>query len=309
MRALLNCGMMPPHNRRWHERIESVEPLACPSARLMILPLAQGPSRLGLFLFLILARSRSAKKPHSRSHLCSTPMRFFWCRQQERNSAAQHDNGPRYVETMRSSELASSLNLPSNGDWKGDPYSRAPASHPSSHPVPVARGMPLWIPRPDLISRLFVCPRFAEMMHIRNSLPDEVVVQRVDERLSALGNCIACNDYVALIHPDMDKVGARKTVVVGPRPSSEHCGVVNFSRELPFCDGGLWGASPGGVLNSCIPRCAVSNRRSDHVKQVLAGVFKWLCGIPAHVGSPASLAQQNCWVTGAGKCIENKKPY
>ena len=45
-------------------------------------------------------------------------------------------------------------------------------------------------------------------MHIRNSLPDEVVVQRIDERLSALGNCIACNDYVALIHPDVDKVGA-----------------------------------------------------------------------------------------------------
>jgi len=44
-----------------------------------------------------------------------------------------------------------------------------------------------------------------ELQHIRNSLPDEVVVQRIDERLSALGNCIACNDYVALIHPDIDK--------------------------------------------------------------------------------------------------------
>mmetsp|Transcript_11490 Transcript_11490/g.31351 ORF Transcript_11490/g.31351 Transcript_11490/m.31351 type:complete len:246 (+) Transcript_11490:36-773(+) len=44
-----------------------------------------------------------------------------------------------------------------------------------------------------------------ELQHIRNSLPDEVVVQRIDERLSALGNCIACNDYVALIHPDMDR--------------------------------------------------------------------------------------------------------
>lgn len=32
-------------------------------------------------------------------------------------------------------------------------------------------------------------------------------MQRIDERLSALGNCIACNDYVALIHPDVDKVG------------------------------------------------------------------------------------------------------
>lgn len=44
-----------------------------------------------------------------------------------------------------------------------------------------------------------------ELQHIRNSLPDEVVVQRIDERLSALGNCIACNDYVALVHPDVDK--------------------------------------------------------------------------------------------------------
>eukprot|EP00238_Polyblepharides_amylifera_P012414 CAMPEP_0196580294 /NCGR_PEP_ID=MMETSP1081-20130531/28337_1 /TAXON_ID=36882 /ORGANISM="Pyramimonas amylifera, Strain CCMP720" /LENGTH=245 /DNA_ID=CAMNT_0041900127 /DNA_START=127 /DNA_END=864 /DNA_ORIENTATION=+ len=44
-----------------------------------------------------------------------------------------------------------------------------------------------------------------ELMHVRNSLPDSVVVQRVDERLSALGNVISCNDYVALIHPDLDR--------------------------------------------------------------------------------------------------------
>lgn len=44
-----------------------------------------------------------------------------------------------------------------------------------------------------------------ELLHIRNSLPDGVVVQRVEERLSALGNCIVCNDYYALIHPDMDR--------------------------------------------------------------------------------------------------------
>jgi hypothetical protein len=46
---------------------------------------------------------------------------------------------------------------------------------------------------------------FTEVQHLRNSLPDEVVVRCVDERLSALGNCIACNDYVALTHPDLDK--------------------------------------------------------------------------------------------------------
>jgi len=44
-----------------------------------------------------------------------------------------------------------------------------------------------------------------ELLHTRNSLPEDVVVQRVDERLSALGNCIACNDYVALVHTDIDK--------------------------------------------------------------------------------------------------------
>ena len=37
-------------------------------------------------------------------------------------------------------------------------------------------------------------------------MPDQVVVQRIDERLSALGNCVACNDHVALTHPDLDKV-------------------------------------------------------------------------------------------------------
>lgn len=44
-----------------------------------------------------------------------------------------------------------------------------------------------------------------ELQHIRNSLPDSVHIQRVEERLSALGNVIACNDYVALVHPDLDR--------------------------------------------------------------------------------------------------------
>ncbi|XP_014216492.1 eukaryotic translation initiation factor 6 [Copidosoma floridanum] len=44
-----------------------------------------------------------------------------------------------------------------------------------------------------------------ELLHIRNSLPDNVKVHRVEERLSALGNVVACNDYVALVHPDLDR--------------------------------------------------------------------------------------------------------
>ena len=44
-----------------------------------------------------------------------------------------------------------------------------------------------------------------ELQHLRNSLPDNIKIQRVEERLSALGNVIACNDYVAIVHPDLDK--------------------------------------------------------------------------------------------------------
>uniref|UniRef100_A0A3Q0KV00 Eukaryotic translation initiation factor 6 n=1 Tax=Schistosoma mansoni TaxID=6183 RepID=A0A3Q0KV00_SCHMA len=44
-----------------------------------------------------------------------------------------------------------------------------------------------------------------ELMHLTNSVPDKVKVVRVEERLSALGNIIACNDYVALVRPDLDK--------------------------------------------------------------------------------------------------------
>ncbi|KAF2156140.1 eukaryotic translation initiation factor 6 [Myriangium duriaei CBS 260.36] len=44
-----------------------------------------------------------------------------------------------------------------------------------------------------------------ELQHLRNSIPDEVKIQRIEERLSALGNVIACNDSVALVHPDAER--------------------------------------------------------------------------------------------------------
>ena len=44
-----------------------------------------------------------------------------------------------------------------------------------------------------------------ELQHLRNSLPDAVKIQRIEERLSALGNVICCNDYVALVHPDIER--------------------------------------------------------------------------------------------------------
>jgi len=39
---------------------------------------------------------------------------------------------------------------------------------------------------------------------LSNGLPD-IRIKKVDDKLSALGNCIACNDRVALIHPEMDE--------------------------------------------------------------------------------------------------------
>jgi translation initiation factor 6 len=61
-----------------------------------------------------------------------------------------------------------------------------------------------------------------ELQHLRNSLPDSVKIQvhptsphlqltnpnttqRIEERLSALGNVIVSNDHVALVHPDLER--------------------------------------------------------------------------------------------------------
>jgi len=44
-----------------------------------------------------------------------------------------------------------------------------------------------------------------ELQHLRNSLPDSVRVKRIEEKLSALGNVVVCNDHVALVHPDLDR--------------------------------------------------------------------------------------------------------
>jgi translation initiation factor 6 len=44
-----------------------------------------------------------------------------------------------------------------------------------------------------------------ELQHLRNAIPEAVKIQRIEERLSALGNVICCNDHVALIHPDLER--------------------------------------------------------------------------------------------------------
>ncbi|XP_060192799.1 eukaryotic translation initiation factor 6-2-like isoform X2 [Lycium barbarum] len=68
-----------------------------------------------------------------------------------------------------------------------------------------------------------------ELQHLRNSLPDSVEVQCIDEAHSALGNCIACNDHVALIHPDLDKVH--------PGTSIEDLGELSTLLQVPLVAG------------------------------------------------------------------------
>lgn len=42
-----------------------------------------------------------------------------------------------------------------------------------------------------------------EYTNLRENLPEEIVIKKVDEKLSALGNVICCNDYVAIVHPEI----------------------------------------------------------------------------------------------------------
>jgi len=44
----------------------------------------------------------------------------------------------------------------------------------------------------------------SELKAIREELPEGIQVRRIPERFSALGNVIACNDNIALVHPELD---------------------------------------------------------------------------------------------------------
>lgn len=79
-----------------------------------------------------------------------------------------------------------------------------------------------------------------ELQHIRNSLPDSVRIQRVEERLSALGNVTTCNDYVALVHPDLDRVQGSGTL---PHPERgwEMLPRLRLEWWMCFGEGREWG--------------------------------------------------------------------
>ena len=45
-----------------------------------------------------------------------------------------------------------------------------------------------------------------ELEHIRDKIPESIQIKKNEEKLSALGNVVVCNDQIALVHPELDKV-------------------------------------------------------------------------------------------------------
>lgn len=42
-----------------------------------------------------------------------------------------------------------------------------------------------------------------ELIHIRNRMPDNIKVARIEERWNCLGNIMLCNDHIGIIHPSV----------------------------------------------------------------------------------------------------------
>eukprot|EP00108_Taenia_solium_P003965 TsM_000609600 transcript=TsM_000609600 gene=TsM_000609600 len=135
-----------------------------------------------------------------------------------------------------------------------------------------------------------------ELAHLHNSLPDNVRCVRIEERLSALGNTVVCNDYVALIHPDLDKeteelisdvlnVEVFRSVVAGealvgtyscltnhgglvhPQTSVEELDQLSSLLQLPLAAGSVNRGSPligsGLVANDWVAFCGLDTTSTE----------------------------------------------
>jgi translation initiation factor 6 len=155
----------------------------------------------------------------------------------------------------------------------------------------------------------------SELKTIRNIIPNSVRIERVDEKLSALGNVIACNDYVALIHPDLDKstedaiidtlgVEVYRTTIAGNALVGSYSVLTNRGGLIhPMCT-----LSEIDELSTLlqIPLCAGTiNRGSDVVASgLVANDFAAFCGLTTTVAE-LSVVDAILKLTEGGKNVFN----
>lgn len=152
-----------------------------------------------------------------------------------------------------------------------------------------------------------------ELMAIRNMLPESVRIQRVEERLSALGNVISCNDYVALVHPEIDKnteeiigdvlgVEVYRTTIAGNALVGSYSVLTNRGGLVhPMCS-----VAEIDELSTLlqIPLCAGTvNRGSDVVASgLVANDWSAFCGLDT-TATELSVVDAVFKLTEAGKSI------